>query len=465
MRRYFPHRLAMSAALSVISLTLSMLASPAQAQNRYFDVNGTTADYGIVSGNTYSWDGNNWATATGGTTATGAWTQGAFARFPGGASGTSYTVTVANTEQNVGMIQSVNGVNLTINAIGTGNLEVINGQQGFINGGASAVLTINAPITGSGGVVPQGGGNINLNGANTYSGGTSFTSTATLVHFNNGAAFGTGTITNSFTAASFVPLLAGGGATITLANSFVNGATVANSGFNFASDANTPVVSTGTWNIGSLGMNLRNNGNSTSPLSLTNTISGSSNLVLSGANGGLITFSGANTYSGSTTVGATGATAVTLRLGAANTIASTVSLILAGGTVNPAGLDQAMTSTTLGLTANSILDFGVGASQMLFANSSALTWSGNLNLTGWNPAINSLRFGTDGSGLTAAQLARIQFNGTGLGTARLDASGFLLFGGSGTATPEPGTLVLLGFGFGVAGAFITRRRGRSNSGV
>jgi hypothetical protein len=57
-------------------------------------------------------------------------------------------------------------------------------------------------------------------------------------------------------------------------------------------------------------------------------------------------------------------------------------------------------------------------------------WTGgSLNITGTLGA-TSLRFGTDNTGLSAGQLAVISVNGTGTGTYILDASGYLVPGGS-----------------------------------
>ena len=70
---------------------------------------------------------------------------------------------------------------LTINAIGAGDLNIVAGLQGVLGSG-SADVTINAPIVGTGEIQPSNGGNIRLNGVNTYSGGTNLSSTATLVH-------------------------------------------------------------------------------------------------------------------------------------------------------------------------------------------------------------------------------------------------------------------------------------------
>jgi hypothetical protein len=228
-----------------------------------------------------------------------------------------------------------------------------------------------------------------------------------------------------------VPLLAEGGATITLPNDFTNNIT--NSGINFAADANTPVISSGTWNLGANNLRLRNNGNTTSPLTLSGSISGAANLTLSANNNGTIILSGSNGYTGTTTITGpggtgTGTTAVRLKLGAAGTIATSTGVVLAGGILDPGGFDHSMSVATLGLTANSTIDYVSGASDLEFANSSAVAWTAGttLNLANWNSAIDKLRFGNDATGLTSTQLAAIKFNGAGAGTAQLDANGFVI---------------------------------------
>jgi hypothetical protein len=90
-----------------------------------------------------------------------------------------------------------------------------------------------------------------------------------------------------------------------------------------------------------------------------------------------------------------------------------------------------MGSTTLGLTTStstSTIDYSFSPSgaELDFANSSTQSWTGNLlNLKGWNPAIDKLRIGTDATGLTPAQLAKIEFDGSGLGTAVIDPTGYV----------------------------------------
>jgi hypothetical protein len=421
------------------SLAVGLLSYPAGGADTYnFDVNGSAAGFGVTTGSTYDWDdttnGGLWsanATSTTGNIATNPWVQGQFPKFqPAGAP--TYTVTVSNEEQIAGIFFST-AQNVTINPIGSGHLYMAAGTQGLLGSG-SADVTINAAIAGPGKIQPSNGGNIRLNAANSYTGGTNLASTSTLIHFNNNSSFGTDIINMGI--AGLAPLLGSGGHTITLDNIFT--CSVDGGGINFAADANTPVVSTNTWSLGTHNVVLRNNGVSSSPLTLSGTISGTKSLTLSANNGGTIIVSGDNDFSG--TVGVTGAgggtgagsSAVTLRLAAANTLSFSSSITLAGGILDPAGLHHDMSSTTMGLTTStgpSTINYGAGASEVDFANSSALNWAGKLNLANWDPLLDKLRFGTDSTGLTSAQLADIEFNGGGFGNASLDSNGFVV--------PEP----------------------------
>jgi hypothetical protein len=443
-----------------LCLCACLLTNNAKA-NFLFDANGATSGFGIVNGGSYSWDDANWTTSATGVTATSPWTsfEQQFARI-GGTANAAYTITVGADEQMAGLFNTQSTGTLTINAIGIGTLDVVtNGGSlvsgGFVQGflGSGGTTVINAPISGVGGVSPSNGGTLDLFGNNTYTGGTSFTSSSTLVNFNNNNSFSTGTMTLGEASGSFAPLLGQGGHTITLANNFVN--STSGGGVNFAAVANTPVISTGTWSLGANNLNLRNNANASSPVTLTGVISGSANLTLSSANGGRIKFSGANTYTGVTTIGMASATAVTLELDAANTIASSSKIVMAGGTLDFGGFNHSMGSTTLGMTSGSTMYFEGSGQTVSFANSSLVAWTGVLNLADWNPDVDTLQIGTDGTGITAAQLSEIEAWGDAstLGTATINSLGDVI-------VPEPSTNVLFALGgLGiVVGSIIRRRR-------
>lgn len=174
-------------------LPVHVYASP---PSLYFDVNGTNSGYGTASGNSYSWDSAFWATASGGAKATANWVAGDFARFLGGG---NYTVTVNNSESMAGLFLDITGTTMTINAGGSGNLNVVNPGgtypfvQGFLTDGSTSTLIINAPITGAGGVEAENGGSLFLCGNNTFSGGFVF-GTEGGVNINNNNSFGTGGI-------------------------------------------------------------------------------------------------------------------------------------------------------------------------------------------------------------------------------------------------------------------------------
>jgi autotransporter-associated beta strand protein len=264
------------------------------------------------------------------------------------------------------------------------------------------------------------------------------------LNFNNNNSFGTGAIT--WGVASQVLADPDATSPINIGNAMI---TRAASTLILTGPAVAPATYSGPWTLAA-GTSTITAGSGAFPNTVA-TISGAmsgagANLVKNGT-GTLVISSTSNTYNGSTTV-----SAGRLQLGAANTIASTSSLVLNGGTLDPDGLNQIMSATTLGLLANSSIDFGVGASEVDLASSSAVPWTAGsvLNLASWDFSTTKLRFGTGNSGLTAAQLAQIQFNGSGLGTAMLDANGYV------TVVPEPASVLLVSIG--VLAAWPYRRR-------
>ena len=427
---------------AVLALACSLLAHNAGAANAFFDLNGTTAGYGTAAAGSYSWDGTTWATVTGGTSATAGFVPGSFAEFLGTS---SYTVTANASESVAGLVENSGsgvGTTLTINAAGAGALNIVPSGtltfglpvQGFFAGNGQ-ICVINAPITGTGGInqaVFNTSGNnpqLSLFGNNTYSGGTVLNASGIFVNFNNNNSFGTGRIVVNNTTA-FVPLLAHGGSTITLANTFSN--VTGTCTVNFGADANTPVILTGPWFMQSFAFSLRNNGNTTSPLTLSGPLTGSGALTLSGNNAGTITFSGASTYTGKTVI-AGGANVVgvgiILSVGSLNSVSAPVATsnlgrptTAANGTIG-IGLTS-FTSTLLytgpGETSDRVIDLagttggatlqadGTGALVLTAVNTATGAGAKTLTLQGSSTAANSIGKIVDNSGANKTSVVKAQ---------------------------------------------------------
>ena len=446
------------------------------ATSYYFHVNGTAPGFGINPSDNLSWDDLLWtADAAGSPTSTWAavstLVNPGFPRF--NSTTTPYTVTVNNTEYNAGMF-GASGVTLTINAAGSGSLNVVASAtltgglpvQGFFTGGGN--LIINAPITGTGGVSESaGGGNLQLFGNNTYSGGTVFNSSGTLTWFNNNNSFGTGPININGT--TFAPILGTGGATITLANSWTN---LANGGVNFAADANTPVVLAGPLALRTFTLNLRNNGVSSSPLTWSGPISGSGTLNLTANNGGTIVLSGANTYSGPTTLGVGGNSGanVTVSVSSINKVSGGSAnsnlghpTTVANGTIGmgSVGVPATLVYTGAGETSDRVVNLagttggatlqadGTGALVLTAVNTATGAGAKTLTLQGSNTGANSIGKLVDSSGGATAVVkaqagswkltgANTYNGGTTVNAGLLEISGSIVGG----VTNNGGTLKL-----------------------
>ena len=129
-----------------------------------------------------------------------------------------------------------------------------------------------------------------------------------------------------------------------------------------------------------------------------------------------LTLSGNNTFAGRFTI-----EAGTVALGSNTALPASAPLTLAGGTVTCGTFANATGALTL--SGNATINLGDGA--LSFADSRNEMWANGvvLNIIGTDKLpTRSLRFGTDGSGLTAAQLKRIRYNG---GKVSLNSEGYL----------------------------------------
>jgi autotransporter-associated beta strand protein len=280
-------------------------------------------------------------------------------------------------------------------------------------------------------VAKSDAGTWTLSGANNYSGTT--TLNAGRLNLGNASALGTGTFViggnGSFDNTSGGNLAIANGITLSGGSpTFVGTNSLTINGAALITTANRTI--TVTANTLTLGLGIGDSGQGRS---------------FTKAGAGTLVLGAASTYTGTTTV-----SAGTLRFGAANAIASP-NLVMDGGALNPGGFNQNLGSATFGLTASSTIDFGAGPVELDFANSSSLSWTGaTLNLVNWDSSADKLRFGIDDTGLSSTQLSKIEFNGSGLGTAQLSAQGYVV-------VPEPSAAVL-GFIGGLGMMCISRRR-------
>lgn len=164
-----------------------------------------------------------------------------------------------------------------------------------------------------------------------------------------------------------------------------------------------------------------------------------------------------NTYTGDTAIGELS----NLRLGASNVIADVSDLVMTSlSTFLTSGFDETLGTLSLvpSMTAfgPAAIDFGNGDSSIAFANSRLLNWMQDLDLLNFNIGVDTLRFGTNATGLTSAQLARIHLPGY---KASLDSAGYVQF----TAIPEPSTAGLALMAIIAASLCCVRARFRHSS--
>jgi autotransporter-associated beta strand protein len=158
------------------------------------------------------------------------------------------------------------------------------------------------------------------------------------------------------------------------------------------------------------------------PGSLTVTSGGNSGNTNGLFRSGVLTLTGANDYAGGTTI-STG----TLALGESDVIPDTP-LAIANGRLDAATFTD--TLGTLAITGSATINLGDGAA-LAFANSSAVNWPGTLTLTGNFVSGSSIRFGNNGTALTATQLSKI--GSTAFSSFSLNSDGYLV----GTPTGGP----------------------------
>lgn len=318
----------------------------------------------------------------------------------------SFGNTINTINVNGGRLATVNGGIYTL--ISTRGIQVGNATSTSISTPGAGTLTYNGIIADLAGFTPgawakQGGGSLSLGGVSTYTGATSINNgfvklaignnrlpTATSVNLGQAASSNLGTLD-----------LNGFNQTIAGLNSLPGtNATAANNTVTSTASAILTLNSTGTFNYGD-----GSNANS-------GIISGAISLVKTGI--GLQTLGDANTYTGTTTI-----SSGELRFNPSVNTNFSGLLNLNGGTFGTTGIaaTRILTFSSCDLSQSSNIDLGTANDHTIsFTSAGTFTSGQTLTIFGWQGVSGmtgtkgKVFFGSSGAGLSAAQLAQIQFN-------------------------------------------------------
>ena len=302
----------------------------------------------------------------------------------GGFSGVAVTSTHGSGTFTVNSnLAASNAINIRNNSTSTLNVNgtVSLGANNLTLDGTGTNTTIAGVSSGTGAVVKNDTGTVNLSGANTYSGGT--TLNLGTLNANNNTALGTGSVnlaggtlasTSSATLANNLTLSANSG----LSNINTSGTLTqtASSTLNMANVTHSGAVSlSNSATTGTLTVQVDTGSSTISGVIANGGTASSGNLTKTG--GGTLVLSGADTYSGTTTI-----SNGSLQLGASNVLnnASSVS-IGASGTLNLNKFSQKIGSLTA--TGGATLDFGAGGTNTFVFGTYTPPSSGVLTVANW----------------------------------------------------------------------------------
>jgi autotransporter-associated beta strand protein len=331
-----------------------------------------------------------------------------FCAGPGGSANQGTNVITVNSAIKTGGVYNgqLNPGPGTVTLTGTGSLD-ISGASGalatFATFNSSLGFThIQVPITGAAQIQVQSTGQLFLEAANTYSGGTIFNSSASLCNFSNNASFGTGSITLGTTAGPALIALTSG---LNIPNDF----TFATNGTLNLSATGTTTTTTysGTWALGTNTIFVGVGGGTGNTAILSGVISGSGGLGRTASTThGTLKLTASNTYTGKTTIDSSVVSVSSLNKVTGGTASSSL-----GHPANPAngtiGLGSTSFTGTLlytgaGETTDRVIDLQGAAGGGIIQNdgtgalifSSSITASGvgskTLTLQGANSGANQL---------------------------------------------------------------------------
>ncbi len=415
----------------------------------------------------------------------------------GGSSGTgtgntNLTLTTGNITRNNTTNASVNVIGATsgFTGIGSNILQLVTPAAGFTftNSDTDGVLQIEAIITGANKTVNiVGPGMVTFAGANgnTYTGAT----TVSSGELDLSKTAGVTSIAGNLTAGDSVGAANTAIVKLTTSNQIANTSTVTvNSDGQFdigaQSDTVGPVVLAGGNIAGTTGVLTGSSYDFRS--GSASAILGGSGVNLTKSTAGTVILTGANTYTGTTTIAASGGildaaatnalggtssitvngggTLLLSNAGTTNRINNSAGMTLSGGTLSLSGVSDGTRAAAgigaLTLTSSSIIDL-LSTSLVHFLASNTQTWTGVLSIYNWSGTpvtgggAEAILFGTNTSGLTAAQLDQISFY-SGSGTGFLGTGAWATIGDGEVVplvpVPEPstwvaGALALLAIGY------------------
>lgn len=375
--------------------TLTNLIVGGSSVDYFWDPQGTSGGSPYTGSLSGTWESTDWSVAGTGQSSPVAWAEGRAACFGANTgNGTpAYTVTMNSTHTVNGIYDgALSSDASTITLTGSGVITITNGPQPFdvfnTSDGSLANLTVSNVISGAGQLVAEDNGQLSLNATNTYTGGTqlgagshSFTGT---LNFNNGAAFGSGSI-SMFNGGG--TLAVEGSAAVTVNNSF----TAVTGSLNLVGNA-AGLTCSGPWSLGTSVFSL-GTGGATNLVTLSGVVSGSGGFIK--YNPGGLTLAAANTFSGTNLIEAgTVNISADNNLGAAPGSAVANSIALSNATLNASATFTLNTNRGITLKNNGTLGVSSGATLTyggIIAGAFALNKSGpgTLIITGNHSSYSS----------------------------------------------------------------------------